>query len=211
MEVIHECGKCHQKFNVKSNLTRHMKTHEPKSFQCEVCEKTFTLKQNLDKHAKQHLYPVIPLYKNGEARLKCSTEAADVAKRPSKTVHAVWLDPTTAETAAKKSGHELWRANLQITFGKYAGQSFKWLVENDVGWVVWLLDTYRRNGEKCPRLKWQKERLVEFVQDFSCVKVHLDNRLKVRDQILFTHPPHCHWVNSYLVYLESIALLNLFN
>ena len=178
--MTHECTVCHRIFNVKSNLTRHLKTHETKTLSCDVCHKTFTLKQSLERHARQHLDPVIPLYKDGEASLKCSKQAEEFAKAPSKIVDAVWFDPNTAEAAAKKSGQDLWRANVQITFGKYAGKTFKWLLENDVGWVVWLLDSFRRNGEKCPRLKWQKERMMEFVKDFSAVKVHLDNRVKVR-------------------------------
>ena len=31
----------------------------------------------------------------------------------------------TAEKAAKKSGGSLWRANIVVTFGKYAGKTYK--------------------------------------------------------------------------------------
>ncbi|XP_014666967.1 PREDICTED: zinc finger protein 736-like [Priapulus caudatus] len=203
---IHQCSKCDRKFNVKSNLTRHMKTHEDKGFQCAVCDKTFTLKQNLDSHAKQHLYPNIPLYKNREARLKCSAEALDVASHSNKEIEDVWLDPKTAETAAKRSGSELWRANVIITFGKYAGKSFKWLLENDVGWVVWLLDAYSIHGEKCPRLLWQKERLLELVRDIASVMCHLDNRLKKRKENKEMAAPATDIAEEYIEDAELLAM-----
>ncbi|KAH3808487.1 hypothetical protein DPMN_136843 [Dreissena polymorpha] len=44
-----------------------------------------------------------------------------------------------------------------MTFGKYRGQSFKWLLENDVGWTAWLLAHYIVVGEKDPLMKWQKQ------------------------------------------------------
>ena len=37
------------------------------------------------------------------------------------------------------------------------------LLENDVGWVVWLLHEYAMHGEHNPVLKWQKEQLKAYV------------------------------------------------
>ena len=179
---VYECDRCGRRFNVKSNLTRHAKTHESKLFICPVCDRAFTLKCHLDRHSKQHLLPAIPLFKNGEARLKCSGEALAFSKRPGKPVDDVWLDPRSAETAAKKSGPDMWQANVVVTFGKYAGKTFKWLIENDVGWVVWLLAAYCGGGEKNPLLLWQKKQLLEWVSLFPSVMVHLDKRLKVNKQ-----------------------------
>ena len=124
-EKQHKCSECHQVFSVKSNLTRHMKTHEEKGYHCVMCGKAFTLKQNLDSHSRQHLYPAIPLYKPGVAQLKCTEEALKYSElcKETKTVESVWTDPTRAETAAKKTGGSLWRANIVITFGKYAGKT----------------------------------------------------------------------------------------
>lgn len=68
----------------------------------------------------------------------CSEEAAKFCAKQSSQV-AVVRDQESAEKEAKDCGHDLWRGNLKVTFGKYAGQSFKWLIENDVGWVVWLM------------------------------------------------------------------------
>ena len=50
----------------------------------------------------------------------------------------------------------IWRSQLHIAFDKYAAQTFEWLLENDVGWVVWLLHEYAMQGEN-PVLKSQKE------------------------------------------------------
>ena len=125
MEAIHECHKCHRKFTVKSNLTRHLQTHEPKSMQCAHCDETLTLKVHLESHTKQHLFPVIRFFKRVEAILKCSKEASKFNLQASKctVVDVVWLDPKTVEEAAKKSGQELWHSNIVITFGKYAGKA----------------------------------------------------------------------------------------
>ena len=95
---------------------------------------------------------------------------------PKTVVDDVWLDPITAEAKAKTLGHDLWRSQLVLTFGKYAGQTFKWLLENDVGWVVWLLAELLRSGEKNEYLRWVKEQLQEFVKEFSVVQVHVDKK-----------------------------------
>ena len=47
----------------------------------------------------------------------------------------------------------MWRANIIISFGKYAGQSFKWLLENDIGYVVWLLDQFQQSGDSKKKKK----------------------------------------------------------
>lgn len=82
-----------------------------------------------------------------------------MAEAPSKAEDTTWLDPAKVEAAAK----EIRRGQLVISFGKYAGQSFRWLLENDVSWVVWLLGEYCQKGERNELLKWQKERMLEYV------------------------------------------------
>ena len=159
-----------------------MKTHFAKENKCDVCEREFTFKHQLQSHLKQHQYPKIPLYRPGEARLHYTKEAKSVADRvanaPCVAIDPTRLNPDTAE--AKKSGGEMWTAQLVCTFGRYAGQSFKWLLENDVGWVVWLLAEYCLKGEQNDLLKWEKTRLLEFVKEFPSVTCHLDKRLEVR-------------------------------
>ncbi|KAF6730776.1 PR domain zinc finger protein 4 [Oryzias melastigma] len=178
MDSSFECEYCKSRFSTKSNLTRHVKTHTtPPSFRCDSCEKTFTQKQHLQGHLKLHLYPVIPLYKPDEAQLSCTSLARQVVKE-SKTVDPVWMNKITAEEAAKESGGELWLTQLVITFGKYSGQTFKWLLENDIGWVVWLLAEFILKGETNEALKWQKKRLLELVKKFPSITVHLDRRVQ---------------------------------
>ncbi|CAJ1075880.1 zinc finger protein 613-like isoform X2 [Xyrichtys novacula] len=180
MDRVNKCSVCDKVFTEKSNLTRHMKIHAPKENQCDVCGKSFTTKPQLNNHIKLHQYPSIPLYRQGEARLQCTDAARAVTEAPRKVVDPTWLDPVKAEAAAKTLGGEMWKGQLVLTWGKYAGQSFRWLLENDVGWVVWLLAEYCKKGEKAELLQWQKERMLEYARQFPSVTCHLEKRLGVR-------------------------------
>jgi len=74
----------------------------------------------------------------------------------------------------------VWKGQLVIVFGKYTGQTFRWLLENDVGWLMWLLFQYCQQGEQNELLKLQKERLLQYASEFPPVTWHYDRRLKVR-------------------------------
>ncbi|XP_078598049.1 uncharacterized protein LOC144874100 [Branchiostoma floridae x Branchiostoma japonicum] len=178
----HLCTVCNQSFSQKSNLTRHMKLHgtNPNAYTCDVCGKGFTQKQHLTSHLKQHQYPNIRQYKDGVAKVAYTEAAKTVLEAPNKEVDRKWLDCKTAEAAARKSGGEMWKGQIHITFGKFAGQSFRWLLENAVGYVVWLMSQYLQEGEKNELLKWQKERMLEYVRQFPPVSCLLDKRLEVR-------------------------------
>ncbi|KAM4560497.1 uncharacterized protein PAE49_012697 [Odontesthes bonariensis] len=180
MEKPHRCSVCDKIFTEKSNLTRHVKIHAiaRETFDCNVCKKSLTTKSSLVSHQLQHQYPNIVLYRQGEARLQCTSAEKSVEEAPSTIVDPTWLDPKTAEAAAKRSGGELWKGQLVIVFGKYAGQTFRWLIENNVGWLVWLLFEYCQQGEQNELMKWQKERLLEYAREFPPVTCHLDRRLK---------------------------------
>lgn len=180
--VLHECPECGQKFGVMSNLTRHRKIHEDKQFKCEKCGDKFTLKQNLDRHAKIHAYPKVPLYRAGEPLLRNTNEGNRVwnMAQEEKVVDEVWCDPKTAEKEAKKCGHVLWRSDLVLTFGKCKGQTFRWMLENVVGYTLWLVDQFVQTGESNPTMRWQKEQLLELVNSFPILVKELENRKKVR-------------------------------
>ena len=179
---LHRCGVCDKTFTEKSNLTRHQKLHGPKEHRCDVCSTDFASKPQMLSHRQRHQYPLILLYKPGEALLKCTPAAKEKAKAAASEVNPTWLNPQLAEAAAKQEGEggDLWRGQLMVTFGKYAGQSFRWLLENDVGWVVWLLAEYCQKGEANDLLKWQKQRMLEYAQLFPSVTRHVDERLKVK-------------------------------
>ena len=93
-----------------------------------------------------HEDPLLPQNSSapsGEARLKNTEEGDRVWKlEKDKVVDKVWRDPKTAKIEAKKTAQELWRTELVLTFGKCAGQTFRWLLENAVGYTLWLVDQF---------------------------------------------------------------------
>ncbi|KAM9752216.1 uncharacterized protein ACNS7B_008807 [Menidia menidia] len=116
----------------------------------------------------------------GEARLHRTEAPKSVAEAlstadPRTAVDPTWLD---RKTAAKRSGGGLGKGQLVIVFWKYAGQTFRWLLENDVGLLVWLLFRFCQQGERNQLLEWQKEWLLEYAREFPPVTWHLDRRLK---------------------------------
>ncbi|KAH3817864.1 hypothetical protein DPMN_119420 [Dreissena polymorpha] len=133
----HICQHCEASFDIKSNLIRHLKTHSVPSIKCDQCDKTFTLNQHLKRHKIQHdFYPVIPKYNDKEARLK-PTERAILALNDKEVFDAeLWNNVDNAEKQAKLLGGEMWRACLILPWGKYPGKSFKWFLENDIGWLL---------------------------------------------------------------------------
>ncbi|KAL2101687.1 hypothetical protein ACEWY4_003448 [Coilia grayii] len=127
---------------------------------CDVCGKSFSTKPQLNLHKKQHQYPCIRMYRKGQARMLCTAAAK------------------AAEAAARKAGGEMWRGQLIITFSLYTWQSFRWLLENDVGWVAWILSEFIHQGELNEQMKWQKECLLEYVKDFPSVTCLVEEKLK---------------------------------
>ena len=185
MELPHKellkCQVCGRIFTVKSNLTRHLKTHsDTPAFKCSECSKVFNLKQSLDRHKKTHLYPVIPLYNPNEVKLQRTKEAETVANQNTKetVVDNVWLKPETAEAEAKRQGGDMWQTCVRLTYGQYKGQSLKWLLENDVGYVVFMVASFQVNGEEDPLMSWQKQTLLDLVQQFPLVMDKIDKRVK---------------------------------
>ncbi|XP_077083731.1 uncharacterized protein LOC143736855 isoform X4 [Siphateles boraxobius] len=68
---------------------------------------------------------------------------------------------------------------LIITFGKYNGKSFKWLVENDFGYIKYVLDRHVKESRQPERRaiandKWVKDYLLNYVQLLPRVSCHLE-------------------------------------
>ncbi|XP_056440991.1 gastrula zinc finger protein XlCGF8.2DB-like [Gadus chalcogrammus] len=119
-EPTHRCTVCDKTFSERSNLVSHLMIHAiaRETFTCDVCGKSLATKPSLVSHQQLHLYPNIILYRQGEARLYCTEAARSVAEaRSSTVVDPKWLDLKTAEAAAKRSGAELWKGQLVLTFG----------------------------------------------------------------------------------------------
>ncbi|XP_042582929.1 uncharacterized protein LOC122137917 isoform X3 [Cyprinus carpio] len=118
--------------------------------------------------------------------LKASKEAKALASRNTCYNRNKVQDKKTACEEAKKRCQPItltpsevqYLGQLQITFGKYNGQSFKWLVENDVGYIKYLLDMHikerRHHERKASPDEWVKDLLLRYVQLFPQVSCHLE-------------------------------------
>ncbi|XP_026120179.1 uncharacterized protein LOC113099513 [Carassius auratus] len=118
--------------------------------------------------------------------LKASKEAKALASRNTCYNRKTGQDKKTACEEAKKRCQPItltpsevqYLGQLQITFGKYNGQSFKWLVENDVGYIKYLLDMHikerRHHERKASPDEWVKDLLLRYVQLFPQVSCHLE-------------------------------------
>ncbi|KAG1928983.1 hypothetical protein F2P79_023205 [Pimephales promelas] len=67
---------------------------------------------------------------------------------------------------------------LIITFGKYNGKSFKWLVENDDGYIKYVLDRHVKECRHPDNIaindRWIKDYLLRYVQLLPPVSCHLE-------------------------------------
>jgi len=201
-----KCDTCGSAFGVKSNMVRHMKSHEAKTFQCPDCPKTFTLKPHLQRHQKLHFRPNIPMFKPKEARLAATLAAKEAVKNPVGNVDKVWLSAETAEVRARQlGGGDCWRACVVLTFGRYKGHTFNWLLENDVGWAVWLCSEYVLKGETDDLLKWQKKTLLALCQGFKLIMEKIDKKVKSAKPAL---PEVCAKLCVYVYYNDTDLKIN---
>ena len=185
MANTYKCPVCGREFNTKSNMTRHKLTHQSeaeKRFACDKCGQRFNLKQGLDRHVKVHQKkdnaPIIRFFESGVSILKATDAANSYAKFAESTkivVNNEWMDPVTAEATAKAKAGEEWRGEVHITFGRYINKSFRWLLQNDVGYVKWLLGQHATTKEFNPLNLWIKETLWQFAEQFPAVMHHVPN------------------------------------
>lgn len=175
---VFKCDQCDSTFGYKSNFERHKKVHkEGPKHKCSICDKVFQYVHGLHRHMKLHLYPNIPFYKSNEPQLADTEAAKEYTKKKDKPFDKVWLSEKSAERSARELGGDLWPACVVLTWGKYQGQTFKWLLENAVGWTVWLMTEYILKDEKGPLVKWQKKTLLDFCKQFQPIMVEIDRRL----------------------------------
>ncbi|TWW55946.1 hypothetical protein D4764_09G0009960 [Takifugu flavidus] len=71
-----------------------------------------------------------------------------------------------------------WMGQLILTFGKYRGKSFQWLVENDVGYIKYIVDRHVKEKQRPERGpingEWVKDYLLKYIQFFPHVSCHLE-------------------------------------
>jgi len=70
---------------------------------------------------------------------------------------------------------ELILANSQLQFGKYRGKTFRWLLENDVGYAVGLVSSIEREADSGSRhpLNVNKRKFVDYAHLFPAMAVEL--------------------------------------
>nr|XP_017209817.2 uncharacterized protein LOC108181756 isoform X1 [Danio rerio] len=118
--------------------------------------------------------------------LKASKDAKTLASRNRCFEWNTSQDKKTACEEAKKRCQHItcapsevqYLGQLILNFGKYNGQSFKWLVENDVGYIKYVLDLHikerRHQGRKEGPGEYIKDLLLQYVQLFPQVSCHLE-------------------------------------
>ena len=105
--------------------------------------------------------------------------------------HARWSDPKQAPKAAKEIAkargeayaYGNWRHHLVITWTcKYVGKSFKFIAENDPGWMINLMSKYLKNGqfEQDNDSVYVKKELLIYCNAIPALSEAIKNRSQVR-------------------------------
>ncbi|TWW59021.1 hypothetical protein D4764_06G0005510 [Takifugu flavidus] len=61
-----------------------------------------------------------------------------------------------------------------LTFGKYRGKSFHWLVKNDVGYIKYIVDRHVKEKQRPERGPINDEWVKDYLQFFPQVSCHLE-------------------------------------
>lgn len=110
---------------------------------------------------------------SGELRLRASKEASSLPMLPLKPALDGWTVMRNARERVEVLGGPAAVRNYKnvlsqhiLQFGKYRGQTFKWVLENDLGWVTGVLATVACAGEKeeGTPLSQNKFRLLQYVK-----------------------------------------------
>ncbi|XP_030237288.1 uncharacterized protein LOC115561396 [Gadus morhua] len=137
------------------------------------------------------LYPTVPLDRQ-QCVLKATKEARAFHRPKGFQASAGPKDLQMACDEAKRRcrlvtttrpSKKLYLGQLVIPFGKYAGQSFMWLVANDVGYLKYLLDRHIAESQDPGRTggtrenDWVKDCLLRYVEFFPSVSCHLEKNV----------------------------------
>ncbi|XP_029980231.1 uncharacterized protein LOC115412079 [Sphaeramia orbicularis] len=137
------------------------------------------------------LLPVLCIMDRGvpSDRQQCVLKASKEAKvAKALQMDATASNPKKAYEEAEKRCHLVGATaptkvqilgQLILSFGKYCGRTFKWLIENDVGYVKYLLDRHVKERRQAGRREdtpewWLKEQLLAYAQLFPSVSCHLE-------------------------------------
>ncbi|TWW67132.1 hypothetical protein D4764_02G0001730 [Takifugu flavidus] len=93
--------------------------------------------------------------------LRCLKTACDEAKR---RCRLVTQNPSEVQ----------WMGQLILTFGKYRGKIFQWLVENDVGYIKYIVDRHVKEKQRPERGPINDEWIKDYLQFFPQVSCHLE-------------------------------------
>jgi hypothetical protein len=124
--------------------------------------------------------PQFVVMHSGELRLKASETAAaapDGRKSSKPALEAISVRRNARERVLALGGAQALKHNKNILsqyvlqFGRYRGQSFKWVLENDLGWVTGILSDMLRHGEKESNspLSHNKFRLLQYAEMYPKV------------------------------------------
>ncbi|CAM4515131.1 unnamed protein product [Leuciscus chuanchicus] len=127
----------------------------------------------------------VPLSRQ-QCLLKASKEAKALGARNTCFANRVQDKETACEEAKRKCLPHItstptevqYLGLVDLVFGKYNGQSFKWLAENDVGYIKYVLDLHikecRQPDRKPSHFNWIKDLLLIYVELFPQVSCHLE-------------------------------------
>lgn len=141
--------------------------------------------------SKSVLKPALRRFSTGELIMRASPAAADYVVPP-RTAQRPFLDALSVSSNARLMVKALGgpaavkeRQNVLamhvLQFGKYKGQTFKWLLENDLGWVTGVVAVFECKDKEIPNNPHSanKFRLVEYVRMFPEVTHHMLEKKKI--------------------------------
>lgn len=132
----------------------------------------------------------------GELTLNYTEEARRFKNSKSSSQSTLCLDATRVRTNAEAEVRRLGGSvsdelnvlgQYTLQFGIFKGQSFKWLLENGIGYAGWLVDNMRNEPVTTAPLSINKNEFKKYLNSFaegrSVVAIKKTERLKKTGQI----------------------------